>query len=148
MILVDTSVWIDFFNHSKSKHALILSHLIKTEEEICLADIHLTEILQGIFIEKNFQEIHEYLLLFPILRPKSLQTYIQAAQLSIKCRLHGTPVLKTVDTLIAAIAIEHHVRLLHQLIINIDVCPRHRNLHTQNILHICVCVKFLFFVNV
>ncbi len=114
MILVDTSVWIDFLNHASSDYASRLRQLIELNEEICLADIHLTEILQGITHEKIFIDIKQYLLMFPILRPKSLDTYIYAAQISRQCLQKGNPVIKTVDTLIAAMAIEAGVELLHK----------------------------------
>jgi predicted nucleic acid-binding protein len=114
LILVDTSVWIDFFNHADTESANVLRRLIEADEDICLADIHLTEILQGIHQEKLFIELKEQLLLFPILRPQGIETYIHAAQISRKCAQRGNPVIKTVDTLIAAIAIEAGVELFHK----------------------------------
>ncbi len=124
MILVDTSVWIDFFNHANSESAHLLRRLIESDEEICLADIHLTEILQGIRQEKAFIELKKYLLMFSILRPQGIETYICAAQISRICGQKGTPVVKTVDTLIAAIAIETGVELLHKDK-DFDVIARH-----------------------
>lgn len=48
MILVDTSVWIDFLNGANSKARYILHRLIEDEEDISITEIILTEILQGI----------------------------------------------------------------------------------------------------
>jgi hypothetical protein len=91
-----------------------LRQLVESDEEVCLADIHLTEILQGIHQEKAFIELKKYLLMFPVLRPKGIETYVFAAQISRICAQNGTPVVKTVDTLIAAIAIETGVELFHK----------------------------------
>ena len=114
LILVDTSAWIDFFNHADSKHARCLKELIDLDEELSLVDIHLTEILQGISSEKAFGELRRYLSLFPILRPRSIETYVNAASISRICRKNGHPVNKTVDTIIAAVAIESGSTLLHK----------------------------------
>jgi len=124
LILVDTSVWIDFFNHANSEPARLLRRLIESDEEICLADIHLTEILQGIREDKAFMELKKYLLMFPILRAQGIETYIHAARISRLCGQKGTPVVKTVDTLIAAMAIEMGVELLHKDK-DFDVIARH-----------------------
>jgi predicted nucleic acid-binding protein len=131
LILVDTSVWIDFFDHADSESARLLHRLIESDEEICLADIHLTDILQGIHQEKAFIELKKYLLMFPVLRPRGIETYIYAAQISRTCGQKGTPVVKTVDTLIAAIAIETGVELLHKDK-DFDVIARHLPLKIYN----------------
>ena len=113
MILIDTSVWIDFFDHPHSAYAKELGTLIKNEEEICLADINVTEILQGIKEEKVFEEIKRYLMEFPILRARSLETYIDAADIYRSCRKTGQTITKTMDAVIAAIAIENSFPLFH-----------------------------------
>ena len=46
MILVDTSVWIDFFDRPASLYAKELKALIEKDEELCLADINVTEIVR------------------------------------------------------------------------------------------------------
>ena len=66
MILVDTSIWIDFFDHPESVYAQELARLINKDEEMCLSEINVTEILQGIKEEKVFEEIKGYLMQFPI----------------------------------------------------------------------------------
>ena len=124
MIFVDTSVWIDFFNHASTEYAHHLRQLVESDEDVCLADIHLTEILQGIHQEKAFIELKKYLLMFPVLRAQGIETYIFAAQISRTCAQKGTPVNKTVDTIIAAIAIETGVELFHKDK-DFDVIARH-----------------------
>lgn len=114
MILVDTSVWIDFFRGENSSERRMLHRLIEEEEEISITEIILTEILQGIREEKGFQIIKAYLLEFPIYAPKGIETYLNAAQIYRGCRQKGKTVRKTVDCIIAAICIDNGLVLLHK----------------------------------
>lgn len=113
MIVVDTSVWVDFFRGNKTTQHRTLQQLIEEEEDIALTEIILTEILQGIKIDKDYKKIEPFLLEFPILRPHGLETYLKAAQIFRGCRKKGKTVRKTVDCIIAAICIEHKQALLH-----------------------------------
>ena len=114
MILVDTSVWVDFLKGESSHHRRTLHRLIEDEEDISITDIILTEILQGIKNDRDFKSAKDYLLEFPIYGPKSIETYIMAAQLNRDCRKKGKTVKKTVDCIIAAICIENDLTLLHK----------------------------------
>ena len=113
MILVDTSVWIDLFDHPGSVYARRLKDLIEKDQDICLTDLNLTEILQGIKDEEIFKQVKEYLTKFPILRASSLETYIHAANIYRLCRKRGKTITKTIDIIIAAIAIENDLGLFH-----------------------------------
>ena len=66
MILVDTSVWIDFLKGTKSREEIILKRLIEEEEDICITGIILTEILQGVKNDFKYKEIKKFLLALPI----------------------------------------------------------------------------------
>lgn len=114
MILVDTSVWIDFFDHPNASYAKELKSLIENDEDICLIDLILTEILQGIRNEKIFAQVKEYLTNFTILRADDLELYIKAANIYCACRKKGKTVSKTIDVIIAAIAIENNLVLFHK----------------------------------
>ncbi len=114
MILVDTSVWIDFLNGVKSTHRKVLHELIENEEDICVAEIILTEILQGIRDDADFNKIKDYLLELPLYSPKGVDTYLRAAEIYRTCRRKGKTVRKTVDCIIASIAIENGLVLLHK----------------------------------
>lgn len=107
MILVDTCVWIDFFNHPQSVYAQGLKNLIENDEDICLTDLGLTEILQGIKDDKIFHQVKEYLARFPILKASNLESYVQAANISRLCRRKGKAITKTIDMVISVIAIEN-----------------------------------------
>lgn len=114
MILVDTSVWIDFLRGENSVHRETLHRLIEDEEDVCVTEIILTEILQGIKSDKDFRKLKDYLLEFPIYSPKGTETYLKAAQIYRDCRKKGKTVRKTVDCVIAAIAIENNLNLFHK----------------------------------
>lgn len=113
MILVDTSVWIDFLKGSQSKHHYVLHRLIEDEEDICLTGIILAEILQGIRSDRAFRKTKKYLLEFPLLLPKDQTTFIRAAQIFRSCKKSGLTIRRSVDCLIASIAIENNLTLLH-----------------------------------
>ena len=114
MILVDTSVWIDFFKGKNSPQRRTLHRLIEEEEDIAITEIILTEILQGIKEEKDYRMMKDYLLDFPIYAPRSIETYLNAARIYRDCRKKGKTVRKTVDCIIAAICIENDLVLLHK----------------------------------
>ena len=114
MILVDTSVWVDFLRGANSPQRRTLHRLIEEEEDIAITEIILTEILQGIKEDKDFQIIKDYLLEFPIHRPNGIETYLKAAQIYRDCRKSGKTVRKTVDCIIAAICLENGLTLFHK----------------------------------
>ena len=113
-ILVDTSVWIDFFNGIKSVASGILYKMLEAEDSICISDIILAETLQGFRSDEDFESAKTHLLYFPVYSLGSPDSYIKAAQLYRMCRKKGIIVRKTIDCLIAQTAIEHHLVLLHR----------------------------------
>ncbi|MEW6482811.1 MAG: PIN domain nuclease [bacterium] len=113
MILVDTTVWIDFFSKKPSLYKKELHRLIEEEEDVCLLDITLAEILQGIKEDREFEKTKEHLLQFPIYSPKGIDTFIMSAQIYQLCRREGKTIRRTIDCLIAACAMEHSLFLFH-----------------------------------
>ncbi len=114
MILVDTSVWINFFNGFDSAATHILEDLIKTEKEVCLAGLIVTEILQGFRDEKDFELAKKHILQFPVYFFDNPLSYIKAAQIYRHCRRQGITIRKTADCIIAQTAIENKLVLLHE----------------------------------
>ncbi len=112
MILVDTSVWIDFLCGRDNKYYRTLYELIEDGEDIALTGIIITEILQGIRNDKDANRTKEYLLRFPIYNPDT-DTYILCAQIYKECQKQGKTVRKTIDCLIAAVAMENDLVLFH-----------------------------------
>ncbi len=113
MILVDTSVWIDFLNGRNTAHRKFLHDLLESEEEICLSELILMEILQGIKDDKLHREMKDYLLAFTIVRAIPIKSFLHASDIYRMCRKKGLTVRKPVDCLISAVAIENDVALLH-----------------------------------
>ncbi len=113
MILVDTSVWIDFLTGRDTPHRQILHQLIEKEEDVCITEIILMEILQGIKDDTAYETTKNYLLEFPVIRTKGNETFISAAEIYRKCRKEGKTVRKTIDCIIAAIARENNLVLFH-----------------------------------
>jgi hypothetical protein len=113
LILIDASAFIEFLNRTGSREDILIEQFISNNEDIVLADVTLTEILQGIKTDREYREVKASLLTFPILSLKSPDSYIAAADLYRKCRKSGLTIRSTVDLLIAQIALEHNATLLH-----------------------------------
>ncbi|MBL3600715.1 MAG: PIN domain nuclease [gamma proteobacterium endosymbiont of Lamellibrachia anaximandri] len=112
MMLVDTSVWIDFFAGRDTPQVRHLEQSILDGSDIAICGIILTETLQGIRDERQYQQVRRHLkpLLF---LPLAESTFIQAAELFRQLRKQGMTIRKTNDCIIAATAIAHEVPLLH-----------------------------------
>jgi len=113
MILVDTSVWIGFFNGVDSPAVRSLAELIEGEEELFISEYILAEVLQGFKKDRDFELARRYLLSFPICFLKGLDSYIRVAQIYRRCRKKGVTIRKTVDCVIAQTAMENDLLLLH-----------------------------------
>lgn len=113
MILIDTSAFIEFLNKTGSPFDREIESLISNNEDIAIADIVLTEVLQGIKDEKDYVEVKQALLSFSVYSLKSIDSFIAAADLYRKCRKTGHTIRNTVDLLIAQIALENDLIILH-----------------------------------
>lgn len=113
MILVDTTVWVDFFNNNNNEKVQILVDALKFNTDIFITDIILTEILQGIRDDKKYVIVKNTLLGLNFVHAKDFETYIHASDIYRECRKKGITIRKTIDCLIAAIAIENDLTLLN-----------------------------------
>jgi hypothetical protein len=109
MVLVDTSIWIDFFQHPVSLQAAMLEDLIKEHNRAVLCGIILQEVLQGIRDNKVHAATKERLIKLPYL-DMSKEIHLAAASLYRSLRAKGITV-PSVDTSIAALAILNHIPL-------------------------------------
>lgn len=114
MILIDSSVWIDFFNGTEGSAVFALEKLIADEEEVYLSEYILTEVLQGFRDDGEYEAARRCLFRFPIARLRNKDSYIEAAQIYRQCRKKGITIRKTADCLIARTAIENDLFLLHK----------------------------------
>jgi predicted nucleic acid-binding protein len=104
LILVDSSVWIDFFNLSPGPAGKELHRLIDEAEPVALTGVVITEVLQGVV--RDSSTIERYLSMWELLEPRGFTTYRDAAAVFRRGRAKGIS-LTTVDSLITAIALEH-----------------------------------------
>jgi len=104
MILVDSSVWIDFFSSAPGRAGDELRRMITDAEPFALTGVVVTEILQG--LKRDVRRIEQYLSQWELLEPRGFRTYREAAAIFRLARSKGVS-LTTIDALIAAIALEH-----------------------------------------
>ena len=112
MILVDTSVWIDFFAGRQLPHVASLEQSILDSQDLAICGIILTEILQGIPDDSAYRCVREYLTPLVML-PMPEDVFVRAADIYRALRKKGITVRKSNDCIIAATALEHHCKLLH-----------------------------------
>lgn len=112
MILVDTSVWIDFLTGKDSPQARAITSLVKGREDICICGIVLTEVLQGIRDNKEYKKT-EAVLSELIFLPMTQEIFLLAASIYRICRSRGITIRNSTDCMIAATCIQHGVGILH-----------------------------------
>ena len=104
MILVDSSVWVDFFSSSPRRAGSELRRMIADGEPFALAGVVVVEVLQG--LTRDAARIDRYLEQWDMLEPRGFATYREAAAIYRAARARGIS-FTTIDTLIAAIALDH-----------------------------------------
>jgi len=112
LIVVDSSVWIDFLNGENVPHARRLEALLGTSA-IILGDLMLCEILQGLESERRALEVEARLRPFPAVSMAGQAIAIAAARNFRYLRSKGITVRKTIDMLIGTWCIENRTPLLH-----------------------------------
>lgn len=111
-MLVDTSVWIDYFNGYASKEADRLARSIADHEPILLCGIVITEILLGLKNNAEAERIADILDAFDWAPEPDRIDYLEAAAIYRRCRSEGYTIRSTIDCLIAQLCIRHHHDLL------------------------------------
>ncbi len=111
-LLVDSSVWIDYFNGVQTSQTDFLDNSFG-HREIVVGDLILTEVLQGFGREGDFEQAREALLKFPLLEMVGVRAALSSAGNFRRLRSRGVTVRKTIDSLIATFCIEHELELLH-----------------------------------
>jgi predicted nucleic acid-binding protein len=113
VIVVDTTVWIDFLEGKGSAFDRHLSALLEMDAPIALVDIVYAEVLQGIRDDAMWQETRLSLRAHPILRPRGIETFEMAAHLYRSARRRGLTIRRSVDCLIAATCLESAAEIYH-----------------------------------
>jgi len=112
VILVDSSVWIDYFRGKSTAESDCLDSLIGSEP-LLIGDLIMVEVLQGFASKRDFNQARRLLSTMRVIDLAGAQIAIRAAQNFRALRLLGVTVRKTIDTIIATRCIEDDIRLLY-----------------------------------
>ena len=112
MILVDSSVWIDYFRGTPTPQAEKLDSLLGSEP-VVTGDLVLTEVLQGFGSEHDFNQARKLLTSLVVVDLVGQDIAIQAARNCRALRALGITVRKTIDTVIATRCIASGLTLLY-----------------------------------
>jgi len=113
VVLVDSSVWIDYFNGVQSNKTNILDDLL-CKQLVITGDIILTKILQGFIAESDFKNAKRILNPLDCMQLGGKSLAIKVASNFRFLRSRGITIRKTVDMLIGSWCIKHEIELLHK----------------------------------
>jgi len=111
VILIDSSVWIDYFNGQPTPEANKLDSLLGVEP-LAIGDLILTEVLRGFRVDTDYQTAKKLLLTLTVFDMLGTDLAIQAADNFRFLRKRGVTVRKTADVIIATHCIEYGHSLL------------------------------------
>ena len=111
MILVDSSVWIDFFNGVENAETDKLNEILGLEE-VVIGDLILTEVLQGFKSDKDYKLAKDILTSLTIHDLIGKEMAVKSANNFRKLRKKGVTIRKTADVIIATYCIENKIPLL------------------------------------
>lgn len=112
MILVDSSVWIDYFRGTVTRQTERLDSLLGVEP-LATGDLILTEVLQGFASERDFNQAKTLMTSLMVVDLGGQEIAVQAARNIRSLRALGVTVRKTIDTVIATRCIESGLALLY-----------------------------------
>ncbi len=114
MYLVDTSVWISLFRCKDTPVTRYFQEIIEKGIPFGLTGVIYQELLQGAKGERDFKQLRKYLQTQRFYHPlDALESHAGAAKIYFDCRRKGMTIRSTIDCLIARIALEHDLVLLH-----------------------------------
>lgn len=112
MVLVDSSVWVAYFNGAATPETERLDSLL-SQEPVGLGDLILTEVLQGFRLDKDYRTAKKLLTSLTIYDLLGQDAAIRATDNYRVLRKRGITVRKTADVIIASFCIQHNFQLLH-----------------------------------
>jgi predicted nucleic acid-binding protein len=112
MILVDSSVWIEYFNGKINPQTDWLDEALG-REVIIVGDIILAEVLQGFKSDRDFQKAKKLLATFHFMEMIGWELAVKSAENYRFLRKKGVTVRKTIDVMIATFCIHNGISLLH-----------------------------------
>lgn len=114
MFLVDTSVWIDYLRRRDAQHVRWLKDILDRDFPFGITSDIYREVLQGAEDEASFERLGEFFGSQTFYHPLDpVASHADAARLYFRCRRIGLTVRSSADCLIARIAVEHDLLLLH-----------------------------------
>ena len=112
MILVDSSVWIDYFNGRRTWQTDLLENLL-SDVPIIIGDLILTEILQGFRSDNDYKTAKSFLSDLLFRQMGGYKVAVQSAENYRRLRKKGVTVRKTIDVIIGTYCILKDLPLLH-----------------------------------
>ena len=112
MILIDSSVWIDYFNGRATRQALFVRENLG-REAFATGDLILTEVLQGFRRDADAERARSFLLSFDTFELAGVPVGLAAARNYRRLHAKGVTVRKTIDVIIATFCIAGGYTLLH-----------------------------------
>lgn len=112
MILVDSSVWIDYFRSADTPQVALLDSLFG-RTRIAVGDLIAAEVLQGVRDDKQFKLVKKVFDSFTRLDLCGYDLALKASQNYRLLRSRGVTIRKTIDNLIATRCVEDDLTLLH-----------------------------------
>lgn len=112
MLIVDSTIWIDYFNGSVTPQTDYLHNMLD-KTPILIGDLILAEVLQGFRQDADFEKARRMLDKFLQVTMVNPALALQSARNYRSLRQKGITVRKTIDSLIAAYCIENDHELLH-----------------------------------
>jgi hypothetical protein len=112
MIVVDTSVWIDYFNGTITAETNWLDQLLG-QQTLIIGDLILTEVLQGFRRQRHFEQAQQLMQRFPVVTMLGPILAIRSAQHYRQLRQRGITIRKTIDVMIGTSCIALELPLLY-----------------------------------
>jgi predicted nucleic acid-binding protein len=112
MIIVDTTIWVDYIRGARTPYTNWLESSLDTER-IGITDLILCEVLQGVTADDQFDTVQKELLKLAVFETGTIELAVEAALNYRRLRSVGRTVRKTVDSLIATFCLLEGYALLH-----------------------------------
>ncbi|MCP3933185.1 MAG: PIN domain nuclease [Bacteroidetes bacterium] len=112
MNIIDSSVWIDFFNGLVTTETALLDQLL-VREPVGIGDLILAEVLQGFTADQDYEAAKRHLKALPCFSMGGTQIALKSAENYRNLRKKGITNRKTIDMFIATFCIENNHILLH-----------------------------------
>lgn len=112
MMIVDSNVWINFFNNNLTNEVNILIDAMTNDDNIAYSGVILTEVLQGFRHDKDYESAKTIFEDFTFLEMAKTD-FILSARIYRQLRKKGITIRKPIDCMIAAISLNNDIPLLH-----------------------------------